>query len=130
MSDHEPNSESEDHPEMADIPPQLHSDFLDRPFQTCIECSRPLLEGDVVYAIQKDYHGGECILEFAICLECMESMNGDWSEESRQSVEDFLASHAILRAGGLACDLCGRPAEECEDDFAVAAIARGGLLLD
>lgn len=132
------DGERNDDPECAgdsmlwrpEIPRDLHSDYTGAPFDACIECGRALLASATVYAIQKDYQDGECVLEFAICLSCMESMNGDWSEESRNNVESFLAENSLRMAAGFACDLCGTLATDCGDDFALAAIAFENHLLD
>ena len=59
-------------------------------FTHCIHCKLPLLEIDSQWLINKDFHKGECTLEYAICEGCREQTSEEFSDESKQAVRNFL----------------------------------------
>jgi len=60
------------------------------PFTHCIHCRLPLLELDRPWLINKDFHKGECTLEYAICEQCRDEFSEGLSEESKRAVRQFL----------------------------------------
>lgn len=111
-----------------EIPERLYSAYDNKPFEKCVECSADLLASSVPYGIQKVYRGGETIFEFAVCMPCMESFNGEWSEESRKAVEEYLATATLRHLEFEGCNLCGTDADDAE--CVVFALASGNGLLD
>lgn len=60
------------------------------PFSHCIRCQLPLLELDRPWLINKDFHKGECTLEYAICEQCRNEVSAEFSEASKEAVRRFL----------------------------------------
>ncbi len=60
------------------------------PFTHCVRCRLPLREIAAPWLVNKDYHREECVLEYAICQPCRDVMSAEFSEESKESVRDFL----------------------------------------
>ncbi len=75
---------------MASFDPWLLSTETGKPFSHCIHCKLPLLEIDAPWLINKDFHKGECTLEYAICENCREQTSENFSEESKKAVRNFL----------------------------------------
>ena len=62
----------------------------DRPFETCKVCEQLLPLAADTWVVNKHYHREECILEYAVCEKCRSEVSGNFSEESKASVRDFL----------------------------------------
>lgn len=77
-------------PLMASFDPWLLSTETGKPFSHCIHCKLPLLEIDAPWLINKDFHKGECTLEYAICENCREETGENFSEESKKAIRNFL----------------------------------------
>lgn len=75
---------------MSLFEPWLTSAETGEPFTHCIHCKLPLLELDSPWLINKDFHKGECTLEYAICESCRELTSNEFSEESKMAVRNFL----------------------------------------
>ena len=75
---------------MSQFEPWLTSTETGEPFTHCIHCKMPLLETDSPWLINKDFHKGECTLEYAICDACREQTSEEFSEESKKAVRNFL----------------------------------------
>lgn len=102
----------------------------------------PLVELGTSWLVNKDYHRGECVLEYAICQGCRDEVTARLSEPSKLAVRKFLESEIDweeriaefmecenpldrLRA----CVSCSTPAAEC-DGFAISALFdEGGELV-
>ena len=69
----------------------LASEELGEAFSHCIGCKLPLVEIDAPWLVNKELVGGECVLEYAICQPCRDSVTGRLSEDSKAAVRDFLA---------------------------------------
>jgi hypothetical protein len=68
----------------------LISEETSRPFSHCIHCRLSLCEIAAPWLITKEYHRGECVLEYAICLPCREAVTATFDEESKAAVRGFL----------------------------------------
>lgn len=60
------------------------------PFSHCIHCRFPLLELDCPWLVNKDFHKGECTLEYAICEKCRDQVSEEFSADSKEAVRRFL----------------------------------------
>ena len=81
---------------MSLFDPWLRSDETGENFTHCIHCRLPLLELDSPWLVNKDFHKGECILEYAICEKCREQASEDFSEESKEAVRHFLEDERLM----------------------------------
>ncbi|HEX5790309.1 MAG TPA: hypothetical protein VFY13_04105 [Luteolibacter sp.] len=70
--------------------PWLQCSETGAPFSHCIHCRMPLLELDQAWLINKDYHHGECTLEYAICSGCRDLISEGFSKESRAAIREFI----------------------------------------
>jgi hypothetical protein len=93
------------------IPEELHSAYEEGPFRVCSVCSAVLDELGTPYAVEKVYRGTETIIEFAICMGCMENVRQDLSEESREFMENYVAKK-LPTATSDACLDCGAGRDE------------------
>ena len=75
---------------MLELDPWLLSAETGEPFTHCIHCKLPLVEIDSPWLVNKDFHKGECTLEYAICEGCREQTSEDFSEDSKKAVRNFL----------------------------------------
>lgn len=84
------------------IPKELHSKLTDMPFDKCTFCEKELLESNEDYLIEKVIKryislGSEDVLvEYAICLDCVEESTKTLSDESRQYIEKFFFEEHII----------------------------------
>jgi len=75
---------------MSLIDSWLLSEETGEPFTHCIHCRLPLLELDRPWLVNKDFHKGECTLEYAVCEACRDQLSSEFSEDSKESVRRFL----------------------------------------
>lgn len=103
-------------------------------FRHCIRCKLPLLEVTAQWLVNKEFHRGECVLEYAICKPCRDRVTEDFSEESKEAMRLHLENHIDWEArlmefmahGGLdarmeACIACRTPRESLEG-FGICAV--------
>ena len=83
---------------MCDIPSLFHSFEHDEPFKTCLTCEQKFTEIDQPYTITKVFQGTECVFEYAMCLPCRHKMMLSFSEESRQTMNDFFEKNSYVKA--------------------------------
>lgn len=62
------------------------------PFRHCISCRMPLLELDNPWLVTKEYHHGECIQEYAICLHCRDEVTARIPDTTKAAIRNFLKS--------------------------------------
>lgn len=80
------------------IPKDFHSFSTGKPFDHCIECGKYLLDNEL-YMIEKairkypGYSAQDVIFEYAICLNCAETMKNDLSKESMVNVQNFFTEN-------------------------------------
>ncbi|MBX3743421.1 MAG: hypothetical protein KF712_20720 [Akkermansiaceae bacterium] len=75
---------------MRSISQWLRCEESGGPFTHCVRCRLPLREIAAPWLVNKDYHREECVLEYAICQPCRDVMSAEFSEESKESVRNFL----------------------------------------
>ncbi|MES2441148.1 MAG: hypothetical protein V4584_18945 [Verrucomicrobiota bacterium] len=68
----------------------LGSEETGEPFSHCVRCKVPLVEVDAPWLVNKEFSNGECVLEYAICQPCRDQVTEQLSEESKESVRNFL----------------------------------------
>lgn len=66
-------------------------------FPKCCSCSLPFSEQP--YQISKHYQKGECMVEFAICLDCNMNLVSEFSDESRAYMQSFNESEIDFEIG-------------------------------
>ena len=76
----------------------LISEETGAPFANCVRCAVPLSEAMMPWLVNKDYVAGECVLEYAICQGCRDEVADGFSEESRESVRNFLETEVDWEA--------------------------------
>ncbi len=81
------------------IPKLFYSDASGQPFDKCIDCNKNLLKGNQEYVIEKafkkyvDYEVNDTIFEYAICINCAETLFMSFSESSRKAIESYFEKH-------------------------------------
>lgn len=103
-------------------------------FTHCVRCKMPLVELGTTWLVNKDYHRGECVLEYAICQHCRDEVTERLSEQSKRAVRSFLESEIDWEeriAGFMSsedpmdrlrtCVACSTPAAET-DGYAISAL--------
>lgn len=75
---------------MRKIDEWLNSEETGEPFAHCVRCRLPLLETATSWLVNKEFHRGECILEYAICVGCRDAVTKGISEASKAAVREFL----------------------------------------
>ena len=111
MTSREPHDEFSEIFGNREIPEELHSVERGGPFESCTACAKKL-EG--VYQIHKAVRGTECVLEMAVCSECMQGLSSEFSEQSTKAIQEFLRDHGKLGAlgsGGDGCEFCTRESD-------------------
>jgi len=84
------------------ISKEFYSKLTDKPFDKCTFCDKELLESNEDYLIEKvikQYKslGSEDVLvEYAICLDCVEESMKTLSDESRQYIEKFFFEEHVI----------------------------------
>lgn len=119
---------------MAGINEWLDCEETGEPFSHCIHCKLPLLEIDNLWLVNKDYHRGECVMEYSICKTCRDRTTDLLSEESREAVRKFLELEIdwVERSREFAmmhdpvdrfdaCIACRMERQQC-DGFAISAL--------
>ncbi|MEM7035593.1 MAG: hypothetical protein AAF570_01365 [Bacteroidota bacterium] len=76
------------------IPKMFHSFLTGQPFTQCIVCERNLLEPGVQYMVEKAVKKADVIIEYAMCMGCMQKKFEQLSLESRARIESYFAQHA------------------------------------
>jgi uncharacterized protein YlaI len=82
---------------VSDIPRLFHSLEHDEPFKKCLTCDGDFNEISDPYTVTKVYRGPECVFEYAMCLPCRRKIALEFSEESRQRINDFFEKNQDLK---------------------------------
>ena len=103
-------------------------------FEDCVRCRSTLLEIDRPWLVNKDFHRGECVMEYAICQPCRDLTAADFPEDSKAAVRKFLEAEidwecrqqefALMRneiERFEKCVACRKDREDCEG-FAISAL--------
>ncbi|MES2477396.1 MAG: hypothetical protein V4640_16535 [Verrucomicrobiota bacterium] len=111
-------------------------------FAHCQCCRLPLLEIAAPWLVNKEFVRGECVLEYAICQPCRDDVTDRLSEDSKESVRNFLekevdwaarmsefmmAQDTVERLD--ACIACRTPRDEAEGFGISALFDSGGALV-
>lgn len=113
------------------IPDILHSFYEERPFLTCTRCGESLAEFEEGYRITKNFKKGEVLIEYALCLPCLNGMIEESSEESKQNLARFQAERYREVSGFEDCAFCERTRQQVRDEeYGLAGLCRGDRLLD
>ncbi|MDH4475716.1 MAG: hypothetical protein QE274_04520 [Verrucomicrobiaceae bacterium] len=121
--------DSPDPPSPPPIPPELHSDYEERPFHHCTRCGETLADFTGGFQISKAYKKGECVLEYALCDHCRMTMMQEFSNESKQRLAHFQNEAVHMDHGLTHCAVCGvGRIEGCMDDFVITGLCEGTAL--
>lgn len=84
------------------IPKVFKNSETGKPFTHCMVCEKFLLNDGTPYMIEKavkqhqELNVKEVIFEYAMCMECVITMNNALSEESRERIQNYFAEHANM----------------------------------
>jgi len=115
----------------------LHSVEIGGEFERCTKCACQLAATGQPWIVNKEWHRGECVMEYALCQSCREGMQASISAESLRFVQSFFESHidpmrffehigadedpaALIES----CFACGELREVAEG-FGISAMFRG-----
>lgn len=114
------------------IPEVLHSFYEERPFVSCTRCGESLSDFKEGFKISKNFKRGEVIVEYALCMPCMEGMMDEASDESKRLIQEFHEERFREDADGFEeCSLCEKRKDEARDDeFGLTGICQGDDILD
>jgi hypothetical protein len=71
----------------------LRSDESGGEFKRCTQCGCALADTGKPWIVNKEWHRGECVMEYALCHGCREGMIASISEESAAHVRRFFEDH-------------------------------------
>lgn len=118
-------------PEGEPIPSVLHSFYEDRPFQSCTRCGESLIHFPEGFRISKNFKKGEVLIEYALCLPCLDAMLDEASEESKQRLAEFQAERYREVSGFDECALCDRTREQVRgEEFGLVGVCQGDKMID
>ncbi len=89
---------------VTDIPDIFLPYGQKEPFAHCINCHCDLLQDDVEYIVEKvvrryqRLNTSDVIFEYAICLQCAETMRKELSTESLQNVQLFMEKSNLINS--------------------------------
>jgi len=128
MSDSPPDFES---PDREPIPTILHSFYEERAFVTCTRCGESLNDFQDGYRISKNFKKDEVIIEYALCMPCLNAMMDEASEESKRRLAEFQAEHYREVSGFDECALCEKSwGQAHEGEYGLVGVCEGDDMLD
>lgn len=80
-----------------EIPSIFFDTVNEEPIQKCQMCEKELYHAHEPYIIEKAFRKKEVIFEYAMCMPCAETMRGEMSKHSMQSVERFMLENARIQ---------------------------------
>ena len=78
------------------IPKLFRSYISEAFFQNCVACKKKLLHVDSEYIIEKAINNNLVEYEYALCMQCVDSMKNKLSTESIKEISEFLMMHSAL----------------------------------
>jgi len=120
-----PFEEIED--QLPPIPKELLSAYEEGPFKTCSYCSRDLAEVPFPHTVEKVFRGTETIVEFALCIPCIQSLRRELSKESLQAMDRFVKNRFPPPEDDT-CLGCRKPRAELKS-YKLSGLCGGGRLL-
>lgn len=113
------------------IPEILHSFYEERPFLSCTRCGEGLHDFANGYKVSKNFKQGEVIIEYALCMPCMEGMMNEASEESKRLLQEFQEERFRNVSGFHDCALCEKTQETARGaEFGLMGICQGNDMID
>lgn len=85
-----------------EIPNEFHQEKTGKMFSHCNSCGKELIENHTIYMIEKAYSKNistqkmELVFEYAICMDCIQEVHSQISEESKKNMEKFFNGAAAL----------------------------------
>lgn len=82
-----------------DIPEDFYSMDTNEPFKNCLVCNKDLIGSEEPYFIEKavrnykEYNTKDVIYEYAMCLQCAESMKNELSKESNEKIQEYFLTN-------------------------------------
>ncbi len=114
----------------TDIPREFHSEYEDRPFQSCTRCGEMLAEIAEGYQLFKLYRRGEAIYEYALCHPCHAGVLQEFSTESTERLAEFHHQRVTLNLGRFQCAVCGNArGEDGEEEYSLTAAGKARRLI-
>ena len=114
----------------SDIPREFHSEYEERPFQSCTRCGEMLEEIAEGYQLFKLYRGGEAVYEYALCHPCHAGVVKQFSDESKERLAEFHEHRVTLNLGRWKCAVCGNArGEDGEEEFSLTAACQARRLI-
>lgn len=137
-----PRPRSVNKPPMRTMGDWLGSEETGGPFTHCLCCKVPLVEVAALWLVNKEFVGGECVLEYAICQPCRDQVTDQLSAESKgavrnflereidwdERIKEFMLSHDLVDRFD-ACIACRTPREALEGFGISALFDSGGSLV-
>jgi len=118
-------------PQGEPIPKILHSFYEGRPFVSCTRCGESLADFEDGYRISKNFNKDECIIEYALCLSCLDAMLDEASEESKISLAKFHAENLRDVSGFNDCALCNKKFDAVKDgDYSFTGVCIDDKMYD
>ncbi len=112
------------------IPPELHSEYEERPFGHCTRCGETLEDDQGGFQISKAYKRGECVMEYALCDHCRIAMMEEFSQESKKRLAQFQDERVRLDRGLDCCSVCGvSRRSDTVNDFVITGLCEGSSLV-
>lgn len=112
------------------IPPDLQSEYEERPFNACTRCGETLADFPGGFQISKAYKRGECVMEYALCDHCRTQMMEEFSQESKKRLAQFQDEQVALDRGLDSCAVCEAPRHgPGMEDFVITGVCEGLSLL-
>lgn len=97
------------------VPKLFYSEYLEQPFEDCINCGCSLGTA-AVYVIQKRFVIGEAVFEMAICDNCRQQLTETYSEETKAALNERMMQYfGRMAAEVLEQQPSSRPAEDLLD---------------
>lgn len=87
--------------EDKNIPKKFYNTLTEKPFEECLSCGTSLLEPEVRYVIEKavkrfpDLDTEEVIFEYAMCLNCAQSLRENLSKDSRERIDLYMRERML-----------------------------------
>lgn len=126
------SSDSEDDtPQGEPIPSVLHSFYEDRPFVSCTRCGESLKDFEDGYRISKNFSKNEVIIEYALCMPCLNAMLDEASEESKRRLAEFQEERFRDVSGFDECALCDKRMNDIKDeDYGLVGVCLDNKMVD
>lgn len=119
-----------------EIPEEFFSYDTGAPFEKCIVCEKKVRQKNEVYLVEKAYKqypgfkAKDVIFEYAMCMNCAQTLRNELSEESLRKIDQFMMQRVdmIARNEELSevttaniepwishCMVSGKPRENCSE---------------